>query len=482
MVVTAQYMFAGVSEQAHEQRHTPRTREEEWMENFRTPTPHLDLANERHRATTNRISEKLGVASEMVRSGLFFSKPFATLDLHTGGTQVESRVAQLATALTQKDEADANLAHEREWSSMPQTRLKDKDDEARDDEGSPPHTEDSVGTVDVARINQMGPVVPWISTKGTWKFQGGAGKYHYDPKTMKLTTNYGTSTVAVTYSDVNGNGFKQYSSDLEILGIKMHVGSIMRDIQAEVTRHRVFVLPSQLNAAEYYANNLSESKLRAYGLNEYLEDGTGGPRGQLACDLGVAQFIIDNASNELRPDRGIDNVRGMGSIPGVRLNNGYLKVASNADVQAFSDALPRMTVLGVRDVAVRGLKAFGDPNGPHTFVKRENHSVDLIYASACPVGAYGNDESAAVKEISKMVLYGQYAAALRQAITRKSCDVFLMPLGGGVFKNDPSNIKSAIASAVQTLSVALADSDVSVHVLAWEQNPEEESLYRSHRS
>ena len=91
--------------------------------------------------------------------------------------QVESRVAQLeaelATALTQKDEADANLADERERSSMLQTRLlstlqmatesstgeaddaEDKDDEARDDEGSPTHNEDSVGTVDVARTARL---------------------------------------------------------------------------------------------------------------------------------------------------------------------------------------------------------------------------------------------------------------------------------------------------------------------------------------
>lgn len=68
---------------------------------------------------------------------------------------------------------------------------------------------------------------------------------------------------------------------------------------------------------------------------------------------------------------------------GITLKNGYLRVAVDADVGAFKDRLPDMTVLGVRDVPVRGLDEprASDPGD-------KGVTVDLIYASAVPVVNY----------------------------------------------------------------------------------------------
>jgi hypothetical protein len=128
------------------------------------------------------------------------------------------------------------------------------------------------------------------------------------------------------------------------------IGKIQTEIQKPTRRHKIFVLPSQLNAAEY-PNDITIIT----NVDYYKYDPTGGPLGQLSADPGVAQFIIDNACNENRRDKGINNVRLMGEIKGIRLHNGYLKVKDNVDVEAFKEAIPNMTIFGIKDIPVRGL-------------------------------------------------------------------------------------------------------------------------------
>jgi hypothetical protein len=228
-----------------------------------------------------------------------------------------------------------------------------------------------------------------------------------------------------------------------------------------------------------------------------MDDNTGGPRGQLAADPGVAQFILDNASNELRkpekgkPEKGIDNTRAMGPMKGIKNVNGYLKVAEKKEsAAAFATALPRMTVLGVQDVAVAGVKSSAEwhiPPKDIDFLQTKYQginpwgSVDLVYASAVPlVREYGNGDGVYTTEVANMALYAQYVASMRIALMRKSaCHLYLMPLGGGVFGNRPENTKRAIAAAFYTLAEELADSEVKVHVLVWDGNQDEVNFYQS---
>ena len=304
---------------------------------------------------------------------------------------------------------------------------------------APPEPKTNPGATKEAVLRPGAPPYDFVvSRAGSWAFQGRRGAYAVDAPSSTLTTTMdglGERASRVVWASVDATGAEfdpKAQGSLSSVGIKQHVGSIMVDVQTPMKwtttrRQRMFVLPSQLNAAEYAAKDLSKSELASYGLEEYLHDGTGGPRGQLSADLGVAKFIIDNATNETRRGKGIDNVRLMGDIDGVSLKNGYLEVDGSPDVRTFSQRLPRMTVMGVKDVPVRGLKAFGSPNVKHTFVDLP-HTVDLVYASAVPYGTYGNQpKTPSMLQIVGMTIFGQYVAALRLAIARGGCDVYLMP-------------------------------------------------------
>ena len=77
-----------------------------------------------------------------------------------------------------------------------------------------------------------------------------------------------------------------------------------------------------------------------------------------------------------------------------------------------------------------------------------------------------------------MVLF-IHLGALRAAIARGNCDVMLMPLGGGVFRNEPSDIKTAMKLACVALQKDLKAANVAVKVLAYEGNPTEVEAFRN---
>ena len=173
----------------------------------------------------------------------------------------------------------------------------------------------------------------------------------------------------------------------------------------------------------------------------------------------------------------------MGAIPGLTLVNGYLletgrNSVTKGTVSAFSNALPNMQVLGVRDVDAIGLMS-----DRHTYSKAA-HKVDLIYASAVPFGVYGNSNSPNMRKIVQMTLFGQYVASLRFALARKNCEIHLMPLGGGAFGVNPVDTKSAMISAVEYLRSETPGSDVfkeegvDIKLILYEKaKTEEKSFY-----
>jgi hypothetical protein len=320
------------------------------------------------------------------------------------------------------------------------------------------------------------PQVPWVSLAGKWELSGKNGGYSFDRSKMTITSSFvadttAAATVVITKCLAHASGLPHASSVTTLRGkIGVKASSIVHEMQAPPTpggRHKVFVLPSQLNAAEYPSDTAIVTRLC-----EYLVDRTGGPAGQLAGDPGIAQFIIDNASNRSRPTMGIDNTRGMGTIRGVSLVNGYLKVDTGADVAQFERMLPEMTVLGVRDVPVRGLDAERS-----RFVKTP-HTVDLVYASAVPVGLYTNPrKTAEVRRIAGLTLLAQYTGAMRLAVERGNCDLYLMPLGGGVFGNEPTEIRAAMVGAWDIMHEQLHRARVDVIALAFYLKKEEVDFF-----
>jgi hypothetical protein len=329
--------------------------------------------------------------------------------------------------------------------------------------------------------------------KGKWSLKSdkgveNTGSYEFDPKTMKITTRFNgkqdkIATVMITKCVCPVSEFvNKRVDDFPFSEINVILGSIQDLIQTKASgnRQKVFVLPSQLNGAEYSSQHDIVTRLQSY-----MGDRTGGPAGQLAADPGVAQFIIDNAANDttkkIDHNSGINNVRLMGDIPGITLKNGYLQVKDNADIQEFENKISQMTVLGVRDVPVRGLTSGA---------KREffyaDHTVDLIYGSAVPIQSdpdptspyynpyapyYGNSDHATVRRIANVTLFAQYVGSFRLAILRGGkCNIYLMLLGGGVFSNRFDDIKDAISSAYNYMKEGLKRADVKVFVVVWDGN------------
>ena len=90
-----------------------------------------------------------------------------------------------------------------------------------------------------------------------------------------------------------------------------------------------------------------------------------------------------------------------------------------------------------------------------------------------------------------MTLLGQYLAALNLAIAMsetsaaeasaeeaQGCDVYLMPLGGGVFNNSSCDIKRAMNAAYSILQDGLNERGITVYVLTWKGNSKERTTYQ----
>jgi hypothetical protein len=325
--------------------------------------------------------------------------------------------------------------------------------------------------------------------KGNWSLRSdkgvtNVGSYDFDPTTMKITSRFNgkedkIASVMITKCMCQVSSFvNDRKDDFPFSEITVIKGSIQDLIQTKASenRQKVFVLPSQLNAAEYVDPGDIVTKLQSY-----MNDRTGGPAGQLAADPGVAQFIIDNAANLdteiFNPNSGINNVRLMGDIPGITLQNGYLMVKDDANISEFENNISQMTVLGVRDVPVRGLMSGKDREFFYA-----DHTVDLIYGSAVPIHDpnspyyYGNSNHPTVRRIASVTLFAQYVGSFRLAILRKNCNIYLMLLGGGVFSNRFDDIKDAISSAYNFMKKALKQADVKVFVIVWEHTKNKEEL------
>jgi hypothetical protein len=340
-------------------------------------------------------------------------------------------------------------------------------------------SDSSAGTVTLVHVARG---IPWITTKGGCSLKAKEATYTFDKNTLAINTRLNGvekhATVVSTMCDAPAARLlpPEKVTSLQKIGIALVNSSIADEMQTRTDgRHRVFVLPSQLNGAEYQDYKAREpfnTDPIVTQLSGYLSDNTGGPAGQLAGDPGIAQFIIDNASNTNRPTDGINNVRLMGEINGLSVVNGYLRVDEQHDLRKFEARLPTMTVMGVRDVPVRGLD-----DARTKFLADNGLTVDLIYASAVPYGKYDNPRTSGVKRVADLTLLAQYTGSMRLAVARGGCDLFLMPLGGFAFGNDYANIRAAMASAYAIMGRELRSKNVRVYVLTYRGKPEEKAFF-----
>lgn len=259
----------------------------------------------------------------------------------------------------------------------------------------------------------------------------------------------------------------------------IHVVSseVMAEMQKPENADAFFVLPSQFNGVEFPSHC---SVVEA--IEEYKYDNTGGPAAQLAAHPAIGQFLLANAATQGRP-HGISSVRRVLRKANTALMekgvtsqkqmfdviNGYLRMpvpdcdeTATLALNALRMALPSLRLLVTFDAKVQGLAA-----GRAQF-STADHSVNLVYASAVPINAYVNGIGAVQKKfgdaemqefqntIARLFLLAQYFGSLRTAanFARESgrrSKVFLMPLGGGVFRNPWESIVESIARAVELL-------------------------------
>lgn len=268
---------------------------------------------------------------------------------------------------------------------------------------------------------------------------------------------------------------------------------IMIEIQKRENANAYFVLPSQLNGAEYPSHVSVVERI-----DDYKFDNTGGPRGQLAVHPGVGQFLLDNAAHGAEKsginaantliqtanvaiiDAGITERRCLFDVV-----NGYLRlpVPDTAETAATIVNIFRANVHTLRLLVMAGVPACGLIPSKGEF-SSSDHAVNLVYASAVPINCYVNGIGVASKffadaeqqifqaQISEAVLVAQYYGALQEAAQRcnmgGTAKVYLMPVGGGAFRNAWESIVKAISLAVELLQEADRDR-LDIKALAFER-------------
>mmetsp|Transcript_29101 Transcript_29101/g.53052 ORF Transcript_29101/g.53052 Transcript_29101/m.53052 type:complete len:739 (+) Transcript_29101:33-2249(+) len=283
---------------------------------------------------------------------------------------------------------------------------------------------------------------------------------------------------------------------LKLPCISVVSSEVVEEVQNPCNDGAFFVLPSQLNGAEYPSERNIVTRLE-----DYKYDRTGGPRGQLAVHPASGQFMLDNAACDHRPDgiNAVDHLlraarASMQSTAAkhydMHLKNGYLVLphcdaATQVEViQGLSSALHTLRCLAMRNVQACGLAP------SFTTLSSASHKVSLVFASAVPVDAYMNrvrstDQLEFQTEVGRLFLIAQYYGALRAAVAEAGPPrrVFLMPLGGGVFNNRLEVIVGAISTAVDLLVHDGCDVQAKLEIfgLAFKGKPSEkvdmESLF-----
>mmetsp|Transcript_11071 Transcript_11071/g.29300 ORF Transcript_11071/g.29300 Transcript_11071/m.29300 type:complete len:696 (+) Transcript_11071:92-2179(+) len=316
------------------------------------------------------------------------------------------------------------------------------------------------------------------------------GGYKFDVATGKITdqdnVDVGTFSCDPAAPAPFSPGLLDTAADKQLPVIGIADTEIMGEIQTPANEGAYFVLPSQLNGAEYPAHDSIVEQLE-----DYKYDNTGGPRGQLAVHPAAGQFVLDNAASDRLPDgiNAVDQVLAKTKDADIDfvLVNGYLKLPE-PNTQADADRAVKVFVENlhtIRPLVMEGVLANGLIPSKKKF-SGATHRVSLVYSSAVPVQAYLNNARTPTarmvhEKVAQAVLVAQYFGAMRTAAQRTAAGqkrkIFLMPLGGGVFNNPWESIAKGMALAVEMLDKADLDK-LDISALTWNGNPDESETLR----
>lgn len=307
------------------------------------------------------------------------------------------------------------------------------------------------------------------------------GEYIFDAGSLRVAETL-ESVGHFSYAPIGGQPFGEEAlegrGDEALPVVSVVDGEIMAAIQDPRNEGAFFVLPSQLNGAEYPSSSRVVSRIQ-----DYVQDNTGGPRGQLAVHPAAGQFVLDNAARSRHPGgiNAVDGILQAASEFGFALENGYLRMPeASSDAQADQMlAAVRSRLHTLRPLMMSGVPASGMLPSLRG-LSRASHSVGLVYASAVPLNAYmnhaarGSPSDRLHRKVAAGVLTAQYYGAMARIAAdpelAKPAVVYLMPLGGGVFNNPAGSIAKSIALAVERLSAEGRLEALDIRVLAWERN------------
>ena len=232
--------------------------------------------------------------------------------------------------------------------------------------------------------------------------------------------------------------------------------SIDDEIKNNSNGGNFFVLPSQLNGAEYPdPHHLAI----VTSIDEYHYDRTAGPIAQLCVNPIIGQFILNNAENTYNPS-GINAAKflldkvnkNIDEQYHLSVQNGYLVVPKISDKEIENQIITNLKENIAEFITLAMLDC------P---VVNSDHIVNLVYASAIPVLAYTNivetdDDYQYLRSVANIFLIAGYYGSLKLALTNsislnKRTKVFLLPLGGGVFNNNPQDIVESIKYSIDNL-------------------------------
>jgi len=277
--------------------------------------------------------------------------------------------------------------------------------------------------------------------------------------------------------------------------VRIEISEVIREIQNPANEGAFFILPSQFNGVEYPSNTADSviSSIRSY---KWENMGDWWSSRALAVHPAVSQFFLDNAacSGYLGGiDAAQDLVRALHAAghKSFKVDNGYLHVPrlSSADDQRACKALIQENLGLLRTLAALDVPASGLTEDLCTW-NSSSHRVNLVYASAVPVGVYDNTCHEYVQEISSLFLRGAYFGALRLALESHSShtladnqkiSVFLMPIGCGVFNNSHRAVATSLAEAVDLANELCGGelgNKLDLRLLTWEGKPFESEKFK----
>jgi hypothetical protein len=237
---------------------------------------------------------------------------------------------------------------------------------------------------------------------------------------------------------------------------------VLRDdvsrLQADPTnKHAVFQTASQFNCLEFQDQHITPE----HGITRWVCDKTQGPAAAVSCGPGavVRQYFAFKTKTGFAPQsrsRQINTLAGLQELIGPQyfeVQNGYI-FATNEQLRSLNSFLKNSDIYSlINSIAVGILEDTQVTSYSWGTVSVDDPTqvVTQVICSACSV-KYNTSDKALWEPFARLVLCAQYTAAIACAIINKHrtgvSKLFLAPLGGSAFGNDPEWIVDGIRHAL----------------------------------